>query len=64
MLVFQVGLNVLGVTHTIPEKGIDLPLLSSGGTNLVFALASIGILTNIATRASAAEHGGEAGQYS
>jgi len=38
---------MLGVTYTIPEKGIDLPFLSSGGTNLVFALASIGILVNI-----------------
>ena len=50
ILVLQVALNVLGVTHTIPEKGIDLPLLSSGGTNLVFALASIGILAGIANR--------------
>ncbi len=50
ILVLQVALNVLGVTHTIPEKGIDLPLLSSGGTNLVFALASMGILAGIASR--------------
>jgi len=47
MLVIQASLNMLGVTYTIPEKGIDLPFLSSGGTNLVFALASIGILVNI-----------------
>lgn len=47
-LVLQACMNMLGVTHSIPEKGIDLPLLSSGGTNLVFALVSVGILANIA----------------
>ena len=47
-IVLQACINILGVTFTVPEKGIDLPFLSSGGTNLVFALASIGILLNIA----------------
>ncbi|MCB9882742.1 MAG: FtsW/RodA/SpoVE family cell cycle protein [Planctomycetes bacterium] len=47
-IVLQACINVLGVTFTVPEKGIDLPFLSSGGTNLVFALASVGILLNIA----------------
>lgn len=47
-IVLQACINILGVTFTVPEKGIDLPFLSSGGTNLVFALASVGILLNIA----------------
>ncbi|MFQ5504072.1 MAG: FtsW/RodA/SpoVE family cell cycle protein [Planctomycetota bacterium] len=47
-VVLQASMNILGVTNSIPEKGIDLPFLSSGGTNLFFALASVGILANIA----------------
>jgi cell division protein FtsW len=58
-IIVQVAINVLGVTRTIPEKGIDLPLLSSGGTNLVFALGSIGILTHIAIRAGQGPGAGE-----
>ncbi|MAE77626.1 MAG: stage V sporulation protein E [Planctomycetes bacterium] len=55
-IVLQACINILGVTFTIPEKGIDLPFLSSGGTNLVCALGSVGILCNIA-RASAGTKG-------
>ena len=47
MLALQACVNVLGVTFTVPEKGIDLPFVSSGGTNLVFALAAIAILLRV-----------------
>ena len=50
-LVLQASFNILGVLQVIPEKGINLPFLSAGGSNLVFALASVGILANIADRA-------------
>jgi cell division protein FtsW len=50
-LVLQACFNILGVLQLIPEKGINLPFLSAGGSNLVFALASVGILANIADRA-------------
>ncbi len=58
-LVLQACFNILGVLQLIPEKGINLPFLSAGGSNLVFALASVGILANIADRAvrSAEEEG-------
>lgn len=50
-LVLQACFNILGVLQVVPEKGINLPFLSAGGSNLVFALASVGIVANIADRA-------------
>jgi cell division protein FtsW len=57
-IVLQACLNVLGVTHTIPEKGIDLPFLSSGGTNLVFALVSVGMLVGVTGGGATSAAGG------
>ena len=31
----------------LPNTGLPLPFISSGGTNLVFTIASIGIITSI-----------------
>ncbi len=59
-IAFQAFFNMLGVTHTIPEKGIDLPFLSSGGTNLFFALASVGVLANIASSEASGRRSGSA----
>ena len=44
----QAAINLLVVTGMAPAKGIDLPFLSSGGTNLVFSLGAIGIIGNAA----------------
>ncbi len=44
----QAAINLLVVTGLAPAKGIDLPLLSSGGTNLVVCLASVGLIGNAA----------------
>jgi len=44
----QAVINMLVVTGLAPAKGIDLPFLSSGGTNLVFSLGAIGIIGNAA----------------
>lgn len=51
----QASLNLYVVTGLAPAKGIDLPFLSSGGTNLMFALAAVGIIGN-AARSDAAAH--------
>ncbi len=40
-------LNILVVTALLPNTGLPLPFISSGGTNLVFTIASIGLLTSI-----------------
>ncbi len=48
----QAAINLMVVTGMVPPKGIDLPFVSSGGTNLVFCLAAIGAVGN-AARSSA-----------
>ena len=40
-------LNILVVTALLPNTGLPLPFLSSGGTNLDFTIASIGLITSI-----------------
>lgn len=40
-------LNMAVVTSLLPNTGLPLPLISYGGTNLVFTIASIGVLTSI-----------------
>lgn len=44
----QAIFNIAVVTHTIPAKGISLPLISFGGSGLVFTMTALGVLVNIA----------------
>ncbi|MGB6742563.1 MAG: putative lipid II flippase FtsW [Terracidiphilus sp.] len=46
-ILLQAFFNISVVLSLVPNKGIPLPLISSGGTSLFFTLASIGILLNI-----------------
>jgi cell division protein FtsW len=46
-IIFQATFNIGGVTLAIPFTGIPLPFISSGGTALAVAMASVGILINI-----------------
>jgi cell division protein FtsW len=46
-IIGQALLNMAVVTKTIPVTGLPLPLISYGGSSLVFTLAAIGILLNI-----------------
>jgi cell division protein FtsW len=43
----QAIINIGGVVGVLPETGIPLPFLSSGGSSLVVTLAAVGILVNI-----------------
>lgn len=43
----QAFINIGVVTGTMPITGIPLPLISYGGTSLIFTLAAIGVLLNI-----------------
>jgi cell division protein FtsW len=44
---FQTIVNLGVVTGLLPTKGIPLPLISYGGSSMVFTLVSIGLLFNI-----------------
>lgn len=41
------ALNMMVVTSILPNSGLPLPFISYGGTNLVFTIFSIGLLTSI-----------------
>jgi len=43
----QAALNIAVVTAMVPAKGIGLPFISYGGSNLLLCLAGVGILLNI-----------------
>lgn len=47
-LLFQAFLNMGVVTGLLPTKGLSLPFLSYGGSNLVTSCCFIGLLVNIA----------------
>jgi cell division protein FtsW len=44
----QSAINIAVVTHSMPTKGISLPLVSYGGSSLIFTLAAVGLLLNVA----------------
>jgi cell division protein FtsW len=50
----QAAINLAAVMGLAPLTGIPLPFVSYGGTSLVVALASVGILLNIAVDERAA----------
>ncbi len=47
LIFFQVLFNIGVVTKCLPTKGLALPFISYGGTNLLSAIVAIGILFNI-----------------
>ena len=55
----QTMINLAVVTNAIPNKGMPLPFISYGGSNLVMTLAALGIVLNIARQGLAgADRGG------
>jgi len=47
LLVFQAAFNIGVVTGCLPTKGLALPFVSYGGTNLLTALFAVGTLFNV-----------------
>jgi cell division protein FtsW len=47
----QALINIAVVTNTIPNKGMPLPFISYGGSNLVMTLAALGVVLNICWQA-------------
>ena len=52
MVTLQAAINIGVVTGCLPTKGLPLPFISYGGTNMVIALMMIGVLVNIALQCS------------
>jgi rod shape determining protein RodA len=50
VLTFQIAVNVGMVVGLMPVTGIPLPLLSYGGSSVIFAFLAIGIVMNIRMR--------------
>ncbi len=48
MIGIQAAMNIAVVTVSVPTKGIALPLVSSGGSGVIFLGVLIGVLANIA----------------
>jgi cell division protein FtsW len=48
-IVAQAFINIGGVEGALPETGVPLPFISSGGSSLVVALVAVGLLYNIAS---------------
>ncbi len=47
LIALQAAVNIGVTTALLPNKGLPLPFISYGGSNLVFCLVGIGILINI-----------------
>jgi len=47
ILGLQAAINIGVTTSLIPNKGLPLPFISYGGSNLVFCMVCVGILVNI-----------------
>lgn len=52
LIFFQVLFNVGVVTGCLPTKGLALPFVSYGGTNLLTAMMSMGLLFNVGRQVS------------
>ena len=50
VLVFQIAVNVGMVVGLMPVTGIPLPLLSYGGSSVLFTFLALGIVMNIRMR--------------
>jgi len=55
LISLQAFINIGVVTSALPNKGLPLPFISYGGSNLLMTLTSVGLLLSIARRSREAE---------
>lgn len=48
MIVFQAAMNMAAVTGVMPVTGIPLPLVSSGGSSMLFTMVCVGLILSVA----------------
>lgn len=53
LIAMQMFINIGVVTNVLPNKGMPLPFISYGGSNLLFMLCSTGVLLSIARHGAA-----------
>jgi cell division protein FtsW len=54
MLFVQVALNICVVTGVLPTTGVPLPLISYGGSAMLFTMAGIGLIMNVSRQRQSA----------
>ena len=54
-IVIQAFANIAVSVHLVPVTGLTLPLISSGGTSLIFTSISIGIILSVSKYVEQAE---------
>ena len=52
MIVVQAAMNIAAVTGAMPVTGIPLPLVSYGGSSMIFTLACAGLVLGVAHRST------------
>ncbi len=55
LIAFQAIVNIGVVTSALPNKGLPLPFISRGGSNLLMLLAAVGLLLSIARHGRTAD---------
>jgi cell division protein FtsW len=61
LIVVQGVMNIAAVTNVMPVTGIPLPLVSAGGSSLVFVMACVGIVLSVSAHGTRAERARAAG---
>jgi cell division protein FtsW len=49
---FQAFINIGVVTSALPNKGLPLPFISYGGSNLIMVMTCVGLLLSLARQAT------------